>query len=68
MIPFYLRVDSRLVVAWNIAGAIDAKKQAPVGDIIFGVDGKPVEGIAELAPRSSRSNPAPPHCSHGAPR
>ena len=48
MIPV-LRVKSGVVVASSIAGAIDAREgKLAVGDVIFGVNGRPVEGVAEL--------------------
>ena len=48
MIPV-LRVKSGVVVASSVAGAIDAREgRLAVGDVIFGVNGKPVESIAEL--------------------
>lgn len=44
-----LRVKTGVVVASTVAGAIDAREgRLVVGDVIFGVNGKPVESIAEL--------------------
>ena len=48
MIPV-LRVKSGVVVASTVAGAIDPREgRLAVGDVIFGVNGKPVESLAEL--------------------
>ena len=48
MIPV-LRVKSGVVVASTVAGAIDPREgRLAVGDVIFGVNGKPIESLAEL--------------------
>jgi serine protease Do len=44
-----LRVTSGVVVASSVPGAIDARAgRLSAGDVIFGVNGKPIENLAEL--------------------
>ena len=44
-----LRVKSGVVVATSVAGAIDPREgRLAVGDVIFGVNGRPVESLPEL--------------------